>query len=238
MRGVLAIARKELGSAFGRPTAYAVLALFVLLFSLLTLWFDDVLLGGVASLRRPFFWAGTCLLVGVPALTMRTLAEEQRTGSWMLLGTLPVSTLEVVVGKWLGAVALVAVALALTLPWPVALAWLGDPDPGPILGGYLGLLLGGAALAAVGVAASAASESQVVAFLVALGLGVVPWLVGNALPLVPAEHVSWVRWLTFDFHFENLARGVLDTRSVVVAATTTAVALRLAVHALELRRLR
>ena len=238
MRGALAIAVRELSSAFGRPLAYAVLAVFVGVFALLTLWFDDLFLGGVASLRRPFFWLGTCLLFLVPATTMRLLAEERRTGTFAVLGSLPMPPTALVVGKWLGAVALVAVALLLTLPWPVAVAWYGDPDPGPIVGGYLGLLLGGAALAAVGVAASAATESQVVAFLLALAAGLVPWLVGHALPLVPAPIVGAVELFTFDHHFQNLARGVLDSRSVVFFGAVTAVALRLAVHLVERERLR
>lgn len=237
MRGTFAIALRELQSAFGRPLAYAVLALFVALFALLTLWFEDLFLGGVASLRRPFFWLGTCLLFLVPAVTMRSFAEERRTGTFALVGSLPMGPTALVVGKWLGATALVGVALALTLPWPLALAWYGDPDPGPVLGGYLGLLLAGAALAAIGTAASAATESQVVAFLVALAVGLVPWLVGNALPLVPAEWVGLVESLTFDHHFQNLARGVLDSRSLVFFGAVSALALRWAVHLLERQRL-
>lgn len=237
MRGVLAIAVRELASAFGRPLAYAVLALYLALFSLLTLWFDDLFLGGVASLRRPFFWLGACLLFVVPATTMRLLAEERRSGTFAVLGSLPLGPTELVLGKWLGAVGLVAVALLLTLPWPMAVAWYGEPDPGPILGGYLGLLLGGAALAAIGVAASAVTESQVVAFLLALAVGLVPWLVGFALPLVPPGWVSLVEAFTFDHQFQNLARGVLDTRSVLFFGLVAAVALRVAVHALEHERL-
>ena len=186
MHGLFSIAVREWRSMFGRPLAYAILALFVLLFALFTLWFDDWLVAGSASLRRPLYWASACLLLLVPAITMRTLSDEWRSGTWAVLGALPLGPSEIVVGKWLGAVGFVGVALALTLPWPIALFVLGDPDPGPIVLGYLGLWLGAGALAAVGVAASSLTESQVVAFLATLALGLVPWLVGQALPLVPA----------------------------------------------------
>jgi len=237
MRNALVVCGRELGSAFRRPLAYAVLGAWVGLVGLLTLWFDDVLAGGIASMRRPFFWMGACLLLLVPASTMRLIAEERRSQTLLVLQSLQMGPVELVVGKWLSAVALVAAALALTLPWPAMLAAYGAVDVGPLLGGYLGLLLGGATLAAVGTASSAATDSQVVAFLLALVACLVPWLVGLALPLVPADQVALVQPLTFEYHFSNLARGVLDTRSLVFFGAVTTVALRLAVHLLEQRRL-
>ncbi|MEZ4241262.1 MAG: hypothetical protein R3F59_34915 [Myxococcota bacterium] len=222
---------------FGRPLAYAVLALFVLLFALLTLWFDDWLTAGVASLRRPLWWAAACMLLVVPAVTMRTFAEEWRSGTWVVLGTLPVSPLEVVLGKWLGAVGLLGVALALTLPWPAALLWLGQPDLGPILGGYLGLWGAAATLAAVGVAASAATDSQVVAFLATFALGAAPWVVSQALPLLGPAQVALVEAASLDRQLLPLFRGVIDARSLALFAALTAVALRVAVQAVERRRL-
>lgn len=235
--GTLAIARRELVAAFGRPLAWAVLALFVAVFALLTLWFDDLLLGRVASLRQPLFWLSVCLLFLVPATTMRSFAEEHREGTWQVLYALPLSPVAIVVGKWLGAVGVCCAALLLTVPWPFALVVLGDPDPGPMVGGYLGVLLGASALAAVGVAASALAESQVLAYLVSLTLAFVPWLVGRALPLVPAPAVPLVERFTFDHHFDALARGMLDLESVGFFLGVTAVALRVAVHRLEHGRL-
>ncbi|MEQ1503765.1 MAG: hypothetical protein ABMB14_16110 [Myxococcota bacterium] len=237
MRGGYAIAVRELGSVFGRPLGYAVLALFVIVYALLTLWFDDWLTGGVASLRGPVSWGSACLLFLVPAVTMRTFAEEWRSGTAVVLGALPIGPVEVVVGKWLGAVGVIGAALALTLPWPIALLALGDPDLGPLLAGYLGLWLAGAALAAVGVAASAATDSQVVAFLGAFTVGLVPWVVGRALPYVPVALVPAVEALTLDRQLDTLARGVVDLRSVALFAAVIAVGLRVAVHAVEARRL-
>jgi ABC-2 type transport system permease protein len=237
VRSVLAISGRELGSMFGRPLAYAVLALFVLLYGLLTLWFDDWLTAGVASMRRPLWWAAACMLLVVPATTMRTFAEEWRSGTWSVLGALPVTPLEVVVGKWLGAVGLLGVALALTLPWPAAMLWLGDPDLGPIVGGYLGLWLATAALAAVGVAASASTDSQVVAFLATFVAGAAPWLVAQTLPLLPPSLVPAVEGMSLDQQLLPLFRGVVDARSLALFGAVIAVGLRAAVHAVERRRL-
>lgn len=233
MRGALAIARRELGSAFGRPLAYAVLALYLALFAVLTLWFDDVLTGGVASVRGPLGWASALLALVVPAVTMRSFAEE----AWPVVGTLPVPPLAIVVGKWLAAIALLGIALALTLPWPIAIAILGDPDPAPMVTGYLGLWLAASALAAVGVAASAWSDSQVVAFLVTLGAGGVPWLLARALPLVGARVAPLVEAFTVEGQLASLARGVVDVRALALFAAVVVVGLRLAVHALDRRRL-
>jgi ABC-2 type transport system permease protein len=168
---------------------------------------------------------------------MRSFADERRTGTWQILGALPVAPSGVVAGKWLGAVGLVVVALLLTIPWPIAIASYGNLDPGPVLSGYLALLLFGACLAAIGIAASAATDSQVIAFLAALVAGVIPFLVGRALPIVPAPLVPFAAALTFDAHFQDLSRGVLDTRSIVLAAAVVVVALRIAVHLVDRQRL-
>jgi ABC-2 type transport system permease protein len=234
---VLALARRELAAAFGRPLGAVILAVWIGLVSFLTLWLDDLFLAGVSSFRRPAWWMAVCLLFLVPATTMRSMADERRTGTFELLGALPIAPSALVAGKWLGAVALVAVALALTAPWPVVLAVYGDLDPGPVSAAYLGLFLFGACLAAIGIAASASTESQVVAFLAAFVIGVVPFLVGGALPLLPAAFVPFASALTFDAHFQDLSRGVLDTRSIVLAAAVTVVALRVAVHLIDRQRL-
>lgn len=237
MRSILAIAGRELSSAFGQPLAYAVLVLFLGSFSLLTLGFDDYLYGGVASLRRPFFWLWGCLLFVAPAASMRSFADEWRTGTWSVLGTLPVEVEEIVVGKWLATTALLGAALLCTLPWPIALLALGDPDVGPMVAGYVGMGLGAAALAAVGVAASACTESVVVAFLGAFVVGFVPWLAGFALPVLPAWLVPIVESLSLQAQFDHLERGVFDSGSALFFVAVTALALRIAVHAVHQRRL-
>lgn len=237
MANALAICRRELGGYFGHPLAYIVLTLFLGMLAVLTLWFDDVLAGGVATMRRPFFWIAACFLFLVPAVSMRLVAEERRSGSIEMLGTLPLTPAEIIVGKWLAAAILVAVGLSLTLSWPLAMASLGELDWGPVIGGYLGLWLLGAAFTAIGLFASSLTENQVVAFLLATTICALQWAIGFALPLVPGDLVPLVQYLTFEYHFSNLARGVLDSRSVVFYASVIVVALRLATMVLEHRRL-
>ena len=185
MGKVFAIFRRELASYFDTPLAAIVVPAFLGLVGAFSLYFQDILDAGVASMRTVFFWSAVFLMLLIPALTMRLLAEEQRTGSVELLVTLPVTAGQIVLGKFLAALALVALALALTFTSPLTLAWLGDPDPGPILGGYLGLFLLGASFTAIGTAASAMTRNQVIAFLVALVLCLLPFATGYALAAVP-----------------------------------------------------
>jgi ABC-2 type transport system permease protein len=129
------------------------------------------------------------------------------------------------------------VALALTATYPLTLATLGDLDAGAAAGGYLGLFLLGAALCAIGTAASAYTSNQVVAFLVALLLSTIPFATGFALDRVPASVLPLVQYLSFDYHFNNLARGVIDTRDIVFYVGVIVLFLHLAVFGLERRRL-
>lgn len=237
MLQVFAIFRRELAGYFGQPLAYIVLTLFAVLLAFPSLFLQDVLDAGQASMRVPFFWTGVAFLFLVPALTMRLIAEERRTGSLELVATLPITPTELVLGKWLAAVAMVAVSLLTTLSYPIALGVLGDLDPYTVVAGYLGMLLLGAAFSAVGIAASAFTRYQVLAFLVSFVLIAIPFGLGYALDAVDIGWLGFVQYLTFEYHFANLARGVLDSRSFVFFGAIVVVALRLAVMVLQLRRL-
>lgn len=237
MGNVLAIFRREFWSAFDAPLAYIAVTVFLVLVGGFSLFFQDLLSSGVASLRPMFFWSAVFYLLLIPAVTMRLFAEERRSGTLELLVTMPVSEGEIVAGKFLSALALMGVALALTATYPLTLATLGDLDAGAVAGGYIGLFLLGAALCAIGTAASAYTTNQVVAFLVALLIGTVPFATGFALDRVPAAALPLVQYLSFDYHFNNLARGVVDTRDVVFYLSVVALSLHLAVFGLERRRL-
>ena len=237
MRNVLAIFRRELSGWFDSPLAYVAIIAFLVVVGGFSLYFQDILAAGVASMRTVFFWSAVAWLLLVPAVTMRLFAEERRSGTLELLVTLPIRDSEIVLGKYLAAVALMALALALTATYPITLAALGDLDAGPVFGGYLGLLLLGAAFAAIGTAASAHTSNQVVAFLVALLACLVPFATGFALDRVPASMLPLVQYLSFDYHFNSLARGVIDTRNLVFYGTVIALFLHVAVFGLERRRL-
>jgi len=229
----LLIARRELASALCRPRAAVLLWAWLALVANLSLWLDDVLAAGVASMARPHFWFGAALLLWVPAVSTRSLTGTAR----RRLLTLPVSPLALVVGHWLAHVVFVGLALGLTLGWPLALAAAGPLDPGPVVAGYLGLWAVGAALCAVGVAAAAWLDSAASAFVVTLVVGGGPWLVGVALPLVPARWVGWVQPLSAAHHLERMAAGAVEPGGLAAIAAVAVIGLRLAVHALHHRRL-
>lgn len=256
MSNILTIARRELGAYFDSPLAYVIVPIYVLLVGGFALWFDDVFAAATVSLRGVFFWSGLFLLLLVPAVTMRLFAEERRTGSIELLATLPLTETELVAGKYLAAVVLVALALAATFTYPIMFAVLGVPpagddaaptflrvfsetnlDWGPALGGYLGLWLLGAALAAIGTAASSITSNQIVAYLLAVLVSVFPWVAGLVLDTVPPAILPVVQYLTFTYHFDNLARGVFDTRDLVYWGGLIGLCLHFAVWTLERRRL-
>ncbi|MBM4390734.1 MAG: ABC transporter permease [Deltaproteobacteria bacterium] len=255
MRNVLAIARRELGAYFDSPLAYVIVTIYAVLVGGFALWFDDVFAAGVVSLRSVFFWSALFLVLLVPAVTMRLFAEEYRTGSIELLATFPITEGELVLGKWLAAVSLVGIGILATLSYALTLAVLGVPegagagnflvrlvnesglDPGEVACGYLGLLLLGAAIAGLGTAASALTNSQIVAFLGALVVSLFPFALGSFLDKVPAGLVPLAQFLALNTHFNNLARGVIDLRDLVYCGSVAALGLHVAVYALERRRL-
>lgn len=253
---VLAIARRELGAYFDTPLAYFVVPVFGVLVGGFALWFDDVFAAGSVSLRSVFFWSGVFLLLLMPAVTMRLFAEERRTGTLELLVTLPITESELVAGKFAAAMMVGLVAIASTLGYPILMAVLGTPevsadaaplvvrlftdtalDWGPAICGYLGLALEAAALAAIGTAASSLTGNQIVAFLVAVVLSVFPWVIGLFLDRVPVEILPFVQYISFNYHFDNLARGVLDLRDFVYWGGVIGLSLHIAVYVLEQRRL-
>ena len=235
---VAAIFRRELSSYFDSPLAYIVIPVFLVLVGGFSLYFQDLLGGGLATMRPVFFWASVFMLLLIPAITMRLFSEEHRLGSIELLVTLPVGEQAIVLGKFLAAFTLVAVAIAMTLTYPITLMFLSDVDLGPIVGGYIGLLCLGAAFTAIGTATSVGTRNQIVAFLLALGICTLPFASGFALSQVPAAILPIIQFLSFETHFNNLARGVIDSRDLIFYASIVALFLHIAVFGLERRRLK
>ena len=235
---VAAIFKRELSSYFDSPLAYIVIPVFLVLVGGFSLYFQDLLSGGLATMRPVFFWSSVFMLLLIPAVTMRLFSEEHRLGSIELLVTLPVSEPAIVLGKFLAAFALVAVAIAMTMTYPITLMVLSDVDLGPILGGYIGLLGLGAAFTAIGTATSVGTRNQIVAFLLALGICTLPFASGFALGQVPAAILPLVQFLSFETHFNNLARGVIDSRDLIFYGSIVALFLHIAVFGLERRRLK
>ncbi len=233
-----AIYRRELSSYFDSPLAYIVIPVFLVLVGAFALYFQNLFGGGTASIRPMFFWSSVFMLLLIPAITMRLFAEEHRTGSIELLVTLPVGESAIVLGKFLAALTLVVVSILLTLSYPITLMFLSDIDVGPIVGGYLGLLGLGAAFTAIGTAASVVTKNQIVAFMITVMICVIPFASGFALAQVPATFLPLVQFLSFETHFNNLSRGVIDSRDLSYYLSIVALFLHFAAFGLERRRLR
>jgi ABC-2 type transport system permease protein len=189
----------------------------------------------VASLRMMFEWIPLVFLFVVPAVTMRLLAEEKKSGTIELLTTKPLRDWEIVAGKFLAAWALIALTILPTLIYYITVAFLGDIDNGPVIGGYLGLLLMSGVYVAIGLLASSLTENQIVAFIVGLLLMFVFFMMDKVLIFVPDFMTSVVEYLGIDFHFSNIARGVIDSRDIVYFCSLLGFTLYLSVISLERR---
>jgi ABC-2 type transport system permease protein len=239
LRAALTIARRELASMFRLPVGWVVIALFLLLTaSVVALTLQP----GAPATLRGFFTVSAWLLMPVaPAVSMRLLAEEHRTGTDEMLVTAPVSEASVVLGKYLGAVAFLGCMLAPTLVYPVLIWAVSDPkpDPGPVVSGYLLLALQGCLYLAIGTAVSAMTSNQTLAYLATLFPILALLLAGSiqadALPglVRPVHEAMQVTTRAADF-----ARGILDTAHVVFFVAASAWCLALAHGALEWRRWR
>lgn len=234
MSHILTIGGRQFRSYFNGPVAYIVISIVML--ALGFFFWKTFFLFGRASAREMFRWLSLILVFALPALTMGLLAEEKRTGTIELLITMPVTEAQVILGKFLGVLGLYAVLLVLTLSYPISVSTLGDLDWGPVWGGYLGLLLQGSAVLAIGLMASSWTANQLIALFVALTLSVFFWVLDKFLALLPTNAASALQWLSFDYHFQSMARGVIDLRDVLFFVSMTVFALALAFRALESRR--
>lgn len=231
---ILAIFRRELRSYFNSPVAYVVIVVFLVIIG----WFftSNLFLMNIASLRVVFELVPLVLLFFVPAITMRLLAEERKSGTLELLTTKPVRDSEIILGKFLAAWILLAAALLPTLLYVLTLALLGSPDPGPILTGYLGLLLMGAVAIGIGLFASSITENQIVAFIIAFLILLILFLMDKVLMYVPEGLASTIEFLGIDYHFGNIARGVIDSRDVLYFLSLLTFSLCCATVSLERRK--
>lgn len=234
MRNMVYVAHRELRAYFASPIAYVVIAAFLAImgffFTLIVTFTQEASLAGV------FGNMAVVLLFVSPALTMRLLAEELRSGTIELLLTLPVRDWQVVLGKFLASLAVYAVMLALTLYYPLLLMKLGNPDPGPIGSSYLGLLLLGGAFLSIGLFSSALSRNQAVAALVGFGAMLILWLIDVAGGLFGPPVSDFVTYISLSGHYFDFLRGVIDTKDVVFYLSVMAASLFLSVQALQLRR--
>jgi ABC-2 type transport system permease protein len=237
VRNVLFIAGKELRSYFVSPVAYVIVA-FWLVATGFFFW-RSVDITNEASLRNVFGVVTILLLLISPALTMRLLAEESRTGTLELLLTAPVRDWSVVLGKFLGALGLYLVMMGLTLVYPLLLMMLGgNPDWGPIWSGYLGLILLGMSFLAVGLFASALTSNQMVSAVIAFVILLLLFVIGQVAGGVSAGLSDFLTKFSLSDRFDPFPRGIVDLKDVVFYLSFTAVVLFLTVQVVEGRRYR
>ena len=234
MRNAWLLCQKELRSYFNSPVAYIVLTVF-----LLTTGFfftSSLFLYDQATMRTLFSLVPVIFLFFVPAITMRLLAEEKRSGSIELLVTLPTRDWEIILGKFLAAWALVIVAVLLTLFYVLSLSMIGDLDGGETFAGYLGLVLLGGAFAAIGTWSSSLTRNQIVAFIISMAIIAALYMVDDLLPILPMSLAPVLQFLSTSYHYENISRGVIDTRDLIYYASLIFLMLYLAHHALASRK--
>ncbi len=237
MRNLLNIAAKEMRSYFVSPVAYLIVA-FWLIASGFFFWLS-VSITAQASMTDVFGVIPVFLLLISPALTMRLLAEESRTGTLELLLTAPVRDWAVVLGKFLGALGLYATMIALTLVYPlIFVIFGGNPDWGPIWSGYLGLVLLGMTFLAIGIFASALTSNQMVSAVIAFVILLLFYIIGQIGGNVNAGAGAFLSQLSLLTRFDSFTRGVIDLKDVIFYLTFTAVVLFITVQIVETRRYR
>jgi ABC-2 type transport system permease protein len=235
LNNALAVARKEFRSYFDSPIAYIFITAFLLLVNFLFFW--TFFVAGQADMRPFFGFMPFVFLFFVPSITMRLWAEERKMGTLEILLTLPVQEKEVVLGKFISSFLFLALMLALTFNVPLLVGTLGKPDWGQIICGYLGTLLLGASYLAIGLFASALSENQIIAFILAIVIGVALLIVGEwfFLMLLPDFMVPVLSYLGLATHFESMGRGVIDSRDILYYLSIIGIFLYLNVNVVENR---
>ena len=244
MNPVNAVMRRELRSYFATPVAYVFLVIFLVLAGILTFYAGDFYEREQADLQPFFVMHPWLYLILVPAITMRMWAEEAKGGTLELLLTLPLTLWQAMLGKFLGAWLFVGLALLLTFPLWLTVNYLGSPDNGVILAGYLGSWLMAGTFIAIGACLSALTRSQVVAFILTALVCVLLILAGQAQVLdffhgtLPRQLIELIGQLSMLRHFEAIARGVLDVRDLLYFVLSTVGWLIAGVLLLDLKRTR
>ncbi len=237
MKNVMTIARREFSGYFNGPVAYIVICLVLLVLGIF--FWPQFFLNGRASVRDMFHLVGLILLFAAPAVSMGLLAEEKRTGTIEILITMPVRDWEVVMGKYLGVMGLYGVMLLLTLPYPITVYVFGsNMDWGPVATGYLGLVLYGGSMIAIGLMASGFTRNQLIAFFVSLSLCLFFWAIHLFIPFLPGGLDDVFQWISLDYHFRSMMRGIVDSRDVLFFLSVVAVSLIKKYRSLESRRWR
>lgn len=235
---ILPVIRKELRSYFNSPIAYIVVVTFLLFCSIWVFYLQSFFAANTASLRSLFGIMPLAFIIVMPALTMRSWAEERKMGTMEVLLTLPFRESTLVAGKFTAALVLLAIMVVLTLPMPILLSRFGTFDWGEVAGQYIGALLLGAAGISVGLFISSLTANQISSFLVSLFVLLIFTLIGElnrafALPSFLARIFSYLALMS---HFANFQKGLIDTRDLLFYLIVCALFLYLNVKMLIFRK--
>ena len=228
--------KRELKSYFNSPIAYIVITIFLLISG--WFFFNNLFLSNQTSLRGLFSIVPFIFMFFAPAISMRLLSEEKKSGTIEVLVTLPVSDWEIILGKYLSALILLSIAVLLTLAYALTLSFMGNLDGGALVGGYLGLIFVGATYLSIGIFTSSLTRNQVVAFVVSFVIVFILFMLDKVIIFFPGFMASFLEYLSVDYHFSNIARGVIDSRDVIYYLSVIFFFLLLSVRFLESRRWR
>ena len=235
MRNILTIYKKEFFSYFTTPMAY----IFLVVFALVNGYFfsNTFFLIGQSDLRTLFNIVPMVYLFFIPAITMGLIAKEKNLGTMEVLSTLPIKDFELVLGKYLSSLSLIVVGLIFTDIHLITLMKFGtNIDYGAIFSGYLGLFFVGGVYAAIGIFASSLFDNQVVSFIIAVFIVLMFFLFDKLLIFVPSILSGLIQYLSVDYHFSNIARGVIDSRNIIYFISIIGIFLFLTVQVLNSRR--
>lgn len=217
------ITKKEIKTYFTSPVAYIVIVVFLVV----TGWFffSSFFLVGRADTRDFFSLLPIVFVFFIPAITMRQFSEEFNTGSYEILYTLPVTTTDILLGKFLASLAFIALMLLPTVSYPLFISGIGNLDWGPVFGGYLGALFLGGLYCGVGLLASSVTKNQIVAFILGMAVCFFLYFIDKIIVLLPAAAAGFFQFLSAEYHFRNIAKGIIDSRDLVYFISFTVLTL-------------
>ncbi len=232
MKNTLTIAQKEFKSYLTSPMAYIVICIFLALsgifFSVLSsAAYNETSISGFLN------YGSFVLLLMAAVITMRLISEEKKLGTLELLLTSPIRDSELVLGKFLGSAGMLVIMLGLTVLYPILLEIYGDPDPGPIISGYLGMFLLGMTCLSVGIFTSTLSSNQIVSAVVAGGILFGLWFVGVAAGYLPEAFGNIINYFSLSYYYPDFLTGFIDTKGIIYYISITALFLFLAIRSIE-----
>jgi len=224
MKNVKHIFKKEFKSYFVTPIAYIVISLF--LFVEGWLFFSTFFLNKQASMTQFFSLLPIIFSFIIPAITMRLFSEELNIGTYEILLTLPIKFRDIILGKFLATIGFIMVMLLPTTIYAISISFLGQLDWGPVIGGYIGAILLGAAFSAIGIFASSLTRNQVIAFITGMTICFsLTLLTDFLLFFLPDTMVGFFQYFSANFHFQNISKGLLDSRDILYFVTISFIAL-------------